>query len=638
MGKFTILPETQIVRTQEAAERMVRKLRPYKKLAVDSETTGISTSQDYAIIISISCGLDRWVIFEEAFPYIADLLQDPSIQLIMWNAKFDLHMILNAGIDILAKTEKTSYRIIDSMVAHHMVDDDRPHSLKFATLELLNIRMKSFTEVFGDQMKTRTLHEILLDPDNEDVVAHYAGLDAYVTAKCHTKLRKKLMEIPCNNRSNVYKHIRTQWDLFMAFEVPYTTILFGCERRGVCIDQSLLHRFAARYDAELGVLSRWFVQETRKVDFNPNSGKQVAAHVYDVLGYECTEFTDTGQRATGKNALKKIAQDGCEFAAKVLEYTAVRKKLSTYVMAPLQKHRRGRVHTTFKQIGARSGRLASSDPNLQNQPPFIREAYIASPGYYFFARDYSQVEIRVFATLSDDPVLKQSILDGDPHVAVAAMMFGENYDEILEAKRKDDVDDKHPDKVALTSNEKRLLGFRKAAKTLNFGLLYGMGLARLAAAIGVSREVAEEYLELYFDAMPNARIAQEAMIEFSRENGYSESMFGKRRQLYGFYSALNRDESSSERQAKNTPIQGTAAGIALLAMLALWEDKYLEECGVHMLVQIHDEILLEIPIAHRENKKLFARIKHLMETPMGLRISVPLDTTGKSGGNWLQTK
>lgn len=623
---------------------MVKRLRKRRLIAIDTETTGLSYTKDRAIIISLSTGKDRWVIFEEAFMYLKEFLEDPRYTWVMWNAKFDLRMLLNAGLDLLgevgqlSKGERPVYRVIDMMVAHHMVDDDRPHTLKYAALELLDIRMKEFTEVFGEQMKKRDLEEILLDPENEHIVAHYAGLDAWVTAQCYHRIKAQLMDEVCVNSTNVFTHMQTMWDLFMEIEVPFTTTLYYCERAGFRIDTEKLYKFAGYYDSERARLHRALVRETLNPGFNPQSSKDLHHELFEVRGHTPVSFTDKGSPQTDDKTLKAYAKQGCNLSKLVLEYRAVGKRLKTYVTAPLQLQKDGVIYARFHQTGARTGRLSSSDPNLQNQPPFIREAFIPHEGYILYARDYSQLEVRIFAALSGDKTLQDSISAGDdPHSRVASMMFGVPYELIHGAKEKDDRGEQ------LTNEEKGYLGLRRTTKALNFGLLYGMSKYRLANELGVEVEVADAHMEQYFQTMPSAREAQTKMISDAEELGYSTTMFGNRRQLHGFSSSLWRDQSKSEREAKNTPIQGSAAKIAALAMIALFEDWWLREMGVVMQVQVHDEIVFRIPIKYKlHNPKLYQkildRIERIMGNPFGLDIGVRLETTGKEGMTWLEAK
>lgn len=637
MGKFTILPDTVVVRTREDAKHMLARLRKAKVLAVDTETTGLDYARDYAIIISISTGNDRYVIYQEAFRYVRDLLQDPKRLLVMHNAKFDLIMLLNAGIDTMKRTPRKRYRVIDTMVMHHMVDDDRPHSLKYATLELLGLRMKEFSEVFGEELKTRTLTEVLLDPSLEKTVAHYAGLDAWATFHVFVKLKRKLMAMVCRNKTNIWREMENQWDLYKKLELRFTRVLYECEKVGFPVREDLLLQFAAKYEDEIAQHRRKLVQLTRDPSFKPGSTKQIAAMLYDKLGYDCTEFTETGAPATGEKILKGFANtENCEFCKTILEFRAASKKLKTYVLAPLRMAHKGKVHPRYLQTGTATGRIAARDPNIMNQPMFIREAYWGGKDYILYSRDFSQVEIRIFAALSGDEKLKQSILNGDPHSAVAALMFGESYEDIYEAKRKDDADE------PLTDADIRFLKLRKAAKALNFGLLYGMGIHKLARELGVALETAEEYMDLYFQAMPGAKQAQEEMIEFAEEMGYAETMFGSRRYLHGFMSILYKDLSASERQAKNTPVQGTAGKLAALSMISCYESELLHEHGVELLTQVHDELVWRIPRKVFFDKKIWPvleqEIRDRMEKPEGFDLGVPLATTGRPGENWMEAK
>ncbi len=325
-------------------------------MAVDTETTGIVRSVDYAVVISISTGFNRYVVFEEAFSYFKDLLENPSIFLIMWNANFDCWMLYKAGIDVYRLAERNAYRVIDAMVMHALAgDQDRPHGLKAATKEMLGINMIDFKVTFAaDLRRKRPLREIFVDKANEEVVANYAGLDAYSTLRMFFILYKLLIRMPAA------ENIGTLWDYFITTEVPFTRVLFTCELDGVAIDQDMIVSLAPQMERRINEIHGWFTRETGNILFNPRSGPQLADLFFNKLGLEPLSYTAGGQPQVSKKFLTKCAREDIQAAALLLEYRDLSKKLDTYIRGILRAvSGDGRLHTTFNQIGARTGRLSS---------------------------------------------------------------------------------------------------------------------------------------------------------------------------------------------------------------------------------------------------------------------------------------
>ena len=359
MGKFAVLPPTMLIKTRQEAEVALAQLRVGKGgkrsrvVAVDTETTGLSRQRDYALIMSLSTGPNRYAIWPEAFSYFTEYLEDPELQLLMWNANFDTWMLRNAGIDIYRNCGRTDYRVFDAMIMHALDYDDRPHTLKYAAKEMLGIVMVDFKTTFGAQMRTRSLHEIFLDPKNEPVVANYAGLDAYATFALAIALQKKLLAT--NTGVEEYP---TLWDYYRHTEVPFTRVLFECESNGIGLDKDRLIAIAPDLDRKMIAIMRWFVKKTKKVGINLNSNPQMIELFFGDLGYRPPSYTDKGAPQLAQKWLERIASDGCVYADKLLAYRDLKKKQSTYVRGLLKLEHRGRIHTTYKQAGARTGRLS----------------------------------------------------------------------------------------------------------------------------------------------------------------------------------------------------------------------------------------------------------------------------------------
>jgi DNA polymerase-1 len=642
MGRFKVLPPTMKVRTKEQAEKALKILRgtpekPTRVIAVDTETTGLSRHSDYAVIISISSGWNRFAIWPEAFYYFVDLLEDPEIKLIMWNANFDTPMLRNVGIDLYRHCSPTHYRVYDAMIMHALSYDDRPHSLKYAAKEYHGIHMVEFSQVFPDY-KTRGA-DTLLDPENEDKVAHYAGLDALATLLLFQSLRPELLATNTGN-----KYYPTLWDYFIKTEVPFTRVLYECERTGIPLDKEALSEMAPRVDRELTGLMRWFARHTGRIDFNPNSAAHLGDLFFTKLGHEVPSYTATGQPQVQQKWLQKIAANGDRFAAKVLDFKDLNKKAGTYIRGLVKLLADdGCIHTTFNQAGARTGRLSSKDPNLQNQPPYIRSAYVAPPGMKLFARDYSQLEMRILAHFSRDEALVNAINEGkDVHSTCAAMMFGTPYEDIMAARGRDDEIDaakKAGEPFApLTPYEEKCLKQRKAAKAINFGLVYGMGAQKLAIELRIPVEEAKSHIAAYFEAFPGIKAHFHREINKAYKTGTCSTLMGRIRQVPGILSVLRGDVATAERRIKNTPIQGTGADITKLAMIRIYEDDVLRRMGYRMVLNVHDEIVGLVPEELEHNEEFNNRFQDLMEHPLPFDLVVPLETTGKYGVNWLETK
>jgi DNA polymerase-1 len=640
MGRFEVLPISTIIRTRKQAEDALAELQQYRVVALDTETTGLRRSRDYAVIISLSTGHNRYVIFPEAFPFFREYLEDPELKLIMWNANFDTWMLLKAGIDIYRRCPRANYRVFDAMVMHALAYDDRPHTLKLAAREYLGIRMVEFTKVFGPWLKKKIpLKDLFLDPANESVVANYAGLDAYATLRLFVAIRQELISMATGN-----PWYPTLWEYFLRTEVPFTRVLYECERNGVAINKQHLLQIAPELDFQLQEIQRWFVRETRDPVINLKSTPQMCKLFFERLGYEPPSYTASGQPQLAKKWLAKIAGDGDEFAIQLLKHRDISKKLNTYVRGIIKLiGKDGRLHTSFNQTGARTGRLSSSNPNLQNQPVYIRDAYISEPNTKMGARDYQQLEMCVLAHFSGDDNLIAAIIDGkDLHAWCASLMFKVPYQDIIDAKDRDDEIAKAKKAkqpfTQLTEYESKLLYYRKAAKSIGFGLVYGMGPNKLARELKITVDDAKALMERYFAAFPGVKRYFTTAIAESEAQGFCTTILGRRRQLPGLYSSINADRAGAIRKIKNSRIQGTAAEIAKLAMIRVYEDEYLTACSLKMQLNVHDEVVYCIPDELEGDTRFERRLCKHMEHPLPFDLSIPLRTSGKYGDNWSMCK
>jgi DNA polymerase I len=636
MGRFTRLPEAVAVTTPAEAQPVLEELRKHKLIALDTETTGLRRGVDQAIILALSTGDNRYAIWPQAMWCFKELLEDPEVKLIMHNANFDQWMLLTVGIDINRNAMVDHYRVYDTMVMHALVNDLVPHDLKSLSWNYLEIEMVPFRKVFGPQLRKRSLTEVLLDEDNHDVVLNYASLDAFSTYHLFMALRDELQK-----RKTSRGPYHNLWEYYIETELPFTKVLWALERNGVLIDKEALLAEAPKIEKKMVTLSRWFGKETGRMMINLNSNAQLHPLFFDKLKHTPLAYSEkTKAPKLDKAALTHWATGGCIHSRKLLEYRQHKKHLGTYITNLLKRlHRDGRVHASFNQTGARTGRLSSSDPNLQNQPPFIRVAYKPPPGYKLLAADYAQLEMRILAHFSGDETLCNAIINGDDvHSATAAKMYNEPYEEIKIAKDIDDLSVGDPNKRDLTDRERYLLKLRKGAKTINFGLMYGQGPGKLAFALSISLDEAKEAIRLYFETFSSVPDYFETTINIARAKGFCSTLLGRQRLVPGILSHIRMDRSSAERKVKNSPIQGTAADITKLAMLKLWENPYIKACGARMLIQVHDEIVLEVPEHLQHDVEFNKVVRETMERPFDFELLVPLEVSMKYGDNWLEAK
>jgi DNA polymerase-1 len=401
------------------------------------------------------------------------------------------------------------------------------------------------------------------------------------------------------------------YDLFRDIELPLTPVLADLEWHGVLVDPALLSSLSVEYREELAQITNE-IYEIAGEEFNLNSPKQVAAILFDKLGMRGAKDTKSGAKSTSVDVLEKLAGD-YPIVRKILDYREKQKLLSTYVDALLQQilPETSRVHTSFNQTVTATGRLSSTNPNLQNIPirtetgRRIREAFVAPEGSVLVSADYSQIELRILAHLSDDSVLIQAFNDDcDIHIQTASAMYG-IFPEMVTPE------------------------MRRAAKTINFGLMYGMGPVNLSAQLGVSFAEARRFISAYFDQFPSIRNYINASVQNAHELGYAETLLGRRRYLTEINSTNRMIREAAERTAINTPVQGTAADIMKIAMIRV-HARLSEWPGTKMLLQVHDELVFEVPEGQAEG---FARWVS-EEMSAAYEIKVPLRVHAGIGRHW----
>ena len=521
---------------------------------------------------------------------LAPIFVDPLRLKVGQNLKYDEWILGRHGLDLAGPR-------FDTMLASYVLDPGRrSHGLDDLALDLLGHRMISYKELFSAGNRQRDILAVPLAR-----LALYAAEDAELTLRLYEVLSEQLATAG-------------QEKLFSDLEMPVSRVLLHMERNGIMIDRAFLDELRERFASELTRLGRE-IRTAAGEDFNIQSPKQLAHILFEKIGLKPVKKTATGW-STDVSVLTRLA-DEHPLPELILEHRQVAKLQNTYVetLPTLANPDTGLIHTSYNQAVAATGRLSSSDPNLQNIPVRtelgrqIRRAFVPRrAGNVFLSADYSQVELRLLAHLSDDPGLRAAFREGsDVHRRTAALI-----NQVEEA--------------AVTSE------MRSRAKAINFGVIYGMGARALARQISTTMAEAKAFIESYFETYPGVRIFIDETKDRARQDGYVETMLGRRRLLPDIMSSNNRVRSFQERIAVNTPIQGTAADLIKLAMIRIEEELRGHPSGAMLLLQVHDELVLEVPQA--EVEAVGELVRRDMET--ALELSVPLVVDVHTGANWAE--
>jgi DNA polymerase-1 len=587
------------VTSLEGLEALALRLRKAGTFAFDTETTDIHPMTARLVGISFSCaeGEASYVPvghrggpnlpLDDVRSRLGPLLCDPSLWRVAQNGKYDVIVLRRAGFDVGSVS-------FDTMLASYVSDPSRRHGLDAMALERLDVRKIPTSSLLGAGRAKRTMDEV---PVPE--VAAYACEDADVTLRLVAPLSGELSG-------------RGARDLFEQIEMPLLHVLTGMEMTGVAVDTGVLAGLSKEIGGEMArVQGR--VEELAGLPFNLNSPQQVAEVLFRRLGLKGRKRTKSGF-STDAEVLEDLAAEH-ELPREILRYRELSKLKSTYADAlpGLVHPETGRLHASWNQAVAETGRLSSSDPNLQNIPirtPLgsrIREAFVpGKPGWTLLAADYSQIELRILAHLSRDRSLVEAFERGvDVHALTASRLFDTPLDRVSAEQR-------------------------ARAKTVNFGVLYGMGPQRLARGIGLGVAEARRFIEEYFAKMPGVKAYLEEGLALARRRGHVTTVLGRRRYVPDLGSDNGARRSFAERVVANTPIQGSAADIIKVAMVRLAER--LREGGfeARLILQVHDELVLEAPQAEAE-----AARRAVVETMEGaFPLSVPLRVEARTGSNW----
>ncbi|WP_411383551.1 DNA polymerase I [Pseudomonas sp. L7] len=592
---------------QARFDAWLEKLRQAPLFAFDTETTGLDAQRAELVGLSFAVEpyeaayvplahdyegaptqLDRDAVLKALKP----LLEDPAKAKVGQNAKYDINILANASLPIQMRgvaydTMLESY-VLDSTATRHDMDSLAQKYLDHSTI--------AFEDIAGKGAKQLTFNQIHLDK-----AGPYAAEDADITLRLHHALQARLAKTP------------SVQPVLMDIEMPLVPVLARIERQGALVDAELLKVQSGELGVKMAELERRAF-ELAGEEFNLGSPKQLGVILYDKLGMPVLSKTAKGQASTAEAVLADLAAEGYPLPTVLMEYRSLSKLKSTYTdKLPDQINpRTGRIHTSYQQAVAATGRLSSSDPNLQNIPVRtpegrrIRQAFVASPGYKLLAADYSQIELRIMAHLAKDEGLLHAFRnDLDVHRATAAEVFGVALD-------------------AVTNDQ------RRSAKAINFGLIYGMSAFGLAKQIGVDRKQSQDYIDRYFARYPGVLAYMERTRTQAAEQGFVETLFGRRLYLPDINAKNPALRKGAERTAINAPMQGTAADIVKRAMVAV--DNWLSDSGLdaRVILQVHDELVLEV----REDlvEQVKAEIRPYMSN--AAQLDVPLLVEVGVGSNW----
>ena len=595
--------EYETVLSREQLDAWIARLDAAPRFAFDTETDSLDPMRANLVGLSLcvetghACyiplahdypGVPAQLEMDAVLDALRPALTDPAKGKIGQHGKYDLHVMRRHGIDVQGYAD-------DTMLQSFVLDSSQRHDMDSQAKRLLGIDTTPYSAVAGKGAKQIPFAAVALDD-----ATRYAAEDADITLRLDRVQRPKLAAEPALER--IYRDI----------EMPLVPVLERIEANGVLIDADELRRQSADLGKRM-LAAQQQATELAGRTLNLDSPKQLGALLFDELKLPALVKTPGGAPSTNEEALEAIA-DLHELPRVILEYRGLAKLRSTYTdkLPEMVNPDTGRVHTSYHQAGAATGRLASSDPNLQNIPirtpdgRRIRRAFIAPPGRKLVACDYSQIELRIMAHLSGDPALLAAFESGaDVHRATAAEVFGRPIDEV-------------------TPNE------RRAAKAINFGLMYGMSAFGLAKQLGIPRGEAQDYIALYFSRYPGVRDYMERTREQARGQGFVETVFGRRLYLPYIHSRNQGQRAAAERAAINAPMQGTAADIIKRAMISL--DGWLagHATRARMILQVHDELVFEADEAFVP--ELMAEAKQRMSAAAELR--VPLLVDGGIGENW----
>ena len=596
----TVPHEYKLVEKEEDIRNLCDFFRTKDFLVLDTETT--STSAIDAELVGLSFSVEEHKAFyvpipanrEEALRIVnifKPLYEDPKILKVGQNLKYDLEVLRNYDV-------RLDGPMWDTMIAHYLIQPELRHNMDYMAEVYLHYQTIHIDELIGPKGKNqRSMRDL-----SPTLVYEYACEDADITLQLKNKLEPELKNHDCE-------------DLFYKIEMPLMPVLAEMEMNGVCLDTQSLAETSKQFTTRMNEIEQR-IYELAGQQFNIASPKQVGEILFDKLKIvEKAKKTKTGQYVTSEEVLQQL-KNKHEIVADILEHRGLKKLIGTYIDAlpKLINPRTGHIHTSFNQTITATGRLSSSDPNLQNIPirgedgKEIRKAFIPEPGCLFFSADYSQIELRVMAHLSQDPNMIEVFREGkDLHAATAANIYKKPIEEV-------------------TRDE------RTKSKRANFGIIYGITVFGLAERLDIPRDEAKMLIDGYFATFPEVHDYMEKSKEVARKQGYVTTLFGRRRYLPDINSANSVVRGFAERNAINAPIQGTAADIIKVAMIHIFQRFKAEGIRSKMILQVHDELNFSVYPDEKE------KVEHIVieEMQNAFQMAVPLVADSGFGDNWLE--
>ncbi len=590
----------KLIETEEDAKNLYDYLFTSHILSLDTETT--STSAIDAELVGLSFAVKEKEAFyvaipenrEEALKFVnifKPLYENPEILKVGQNIKYDYEVLMNYGVELQGN-------MFDTMLAHYIIQPELYHNMDYLAEVFLNYQTIHIEELIGAKGKNQKSMRNLAPSE----VYEYAAEDADITLRLKNVLEPKLKEIDCE-------------DLFWNVEMPLIPVLAHMEMNGVCIDTDTLKETSSNLTNRLTEIEH-HIYELAGESFNIGSPRQVGEILFGKMKIvEKPKKTKTGQYVTSEEILQQLRSKS-PIIDEILNYRGLKKLLSTYVDAlpKLINPRTRHIHASFNQAITATGRLSSSDPNLQNIPvrdddgKEIRRCFIPEPGCLFFSADYSQIELRIMAHLSEDKNMVDAFCEGsDIHAATAAKIWHEDISQVTDTQR-------------------------KKAKTANFGIIYGITTFGLAQRMNIENKEAKQVIEDYFRTFPGVQAYMEKSKEIAREKGYAETLFHRRRYLPDINSKNGTVRGFAERNAINAPIQGSEADIIKVAMVRIFRRFKTEGIKSKMIIQVHDELNFSV---YPEEKEQVEKIV-VEEMQNAYHLSVPLVADAGWGKNWLE--
>ena len=592
------------IRTKNELDELIEVMKKAPYISFDTETTSLDYMNAELVGVSIALkpneafyipinhnyeGVEKQLEEHFVLEALKPFLESDEIPKIGHNLKYDRHILKNLGIDLKGK-------LLDTMLFSYVNNSTiTRHNLDAVSKRYLNINPTSYEDVAGKGAKQIPFSEVSIE-----VASEYASEDADISLKLYEHIEPLVQK-----ETKLAK-------LYSEIEGPLIYTLGDIERNGVLIDSEKLNEQSKELEAKILKLEQK-VQKSAGEDFNLGSPKQLQEILYEKLGLPVIKKTPKGQPSTAESVLQQLSMD-FPIVQDILSYRAISKLKSTYTdkLPKMVNSNTGRVHTSYHQAVTATGRLSSSDPNLQNIPirseegRRIREAFIAPDGYKILAADYSQIELRIMAHLSRDQGLMDAFAKGqDIHQATAAEIFSTNIDEV-------------------TANQ------RRSAKAINFGLIYGMSAFGLSKQLQITRAEAQNYIEQYFDRYPQVKHYMDETKQSAKKMGYVETVFGRRLYLADIESSNYQRRQYAERSAINAPMQGTAADLIKMAMILLHQKISEESFEAKIIMQVHDELVIEV------NENQSDELSEITTSVMSeiSKLDVDLKVDADIGNNW----